>query len=205
MARRPEKEICENTPQTPYVSEYDENGERKPEFLRKSREWRVHPEGMYFSPATETASQWIEFWASNFNSCKKLEKWSEVYEAYDLDALNLAVMNQDTIVKFTEKYYTDKNEVCPPMINWEMVAQDYDGIYIDPSPVEMFLPDGEGGMRKSSRWSYFLHMFDVDTLVIWRGARMKRLGTLQEFLPADYCKRNWPNCEKCNHKDISLV
>jgi hypothetical protein len=180
------EDVREYTPQVPYVSDLDENGQKKEHLRRISdRGWSIYPCGMFFSPATcnerGTASEWVEHYGSLDSNNETLKKnWVAVYEATDLDKLRLARFDQENFLAFTQKYYTDKAQILPPMIDWELVAQDYDGIIVDPSPV--YLINENGNQRESGRWSYFARSFDVMTLVIWRHLKVKSLGTSDDFL-----------------------
>lgn len=194
MARSEPETVQSHVAQDVYVSDLDENGEKKHHLRCTSdKGWSIYPNGMCFSRATDAATEWVQVFADDARDCSQIRcMWEAAYELLDIDSLRLAEFSQETFEEITGKYYTDHAQVLPPMLDWYMMAQDYDGIIVLPDAV--YVTDESGNRNQSGRWTAFAARYVVPTLIVWRNLRVQKIGSSAEFLVGSKCSGY---CDAC--------
>jgi len=117
------------------------------------------PNGLYFA----RGDQWADW-------CKSAD-WKLGTHKYVLDNmgdLKLLVLNAETIAAFHDKYDISKIPRFLIQYDWARVAEEYDGVIVEYHNIMQ-----DQGYSMSNPYETFVSCFDVDTLVVWRNARIK--------------------------------
>lgn len=124
------------------------------------------PNGIYFSPKED----WLN-WTINEGISPNI--YTHKYSIDPACSLNIFNLSMDNIEKFCREYRRPETCLtvsCP--INWEKVAEKYDGIHIPLEVVKSF--------ANTRRWHYLVwSAYDVDTVIIWSDSlKVKYLGSV---------------------------
>jgi hypothetical protein len=144
-----------------------------------------------------TASTWIHFSEPPRTDNLVIEIEDDGYQEKCNEALHFAVDNRwlDTNSDYSSREYKHKYELVNygelnildvsrenvfellplPLgsegMDFKTISKKYDGILIHHDEIYY----GEPLPNGYTRWRYFVHKYEIDTLVVWRGARLKEV------------------------------
>ncbi len=97
-------------------------------------------------------------------------KYKHKYILANLESLNICEISMKTFQQLDKPYSPQPNEERGTVFNWKQLEDaGYDGCYIHHWDI---FRNFESPFRS---WPSWAHAFDIDTIVIWRGALLKEI------------------------------